>query len=297
MAATLFAVVLALLLGHGLPSLTHLRNFSWLRTWGDWLRARQESLGWLTPGWLLLPLVGVPVALVMLLQFGLADGWLLGLFGFAFAVIVLFYCWGPRDLDVDIERIASAENQAQRLEAARTLWPDTGEPSLQGPILVEAVFRGALRRWFGVLLWFLLLGPAGALLYRLTALVAEDAIADGLPTGSRAAASDLLRILDWPAAQLMTLGLALAANFDSVLSAWRDWHANGLALDVGFLGAAARACVASELAEAAEDEDAPLPEASVPALLELRDAMSLAWRILLLWLAVLALFVLAGWTN
>jgi AmpE protein len=28
---------------------------------------------------------------------------------------------------------------------------------------------------------------------------------------------------------------------------------------------------------------------------ELRDAMSLAWRILLLWLAAMALFVLAGW--
>ncbi len=28
---------------------------------------------------------------------------------------------------------------------------------------------------------------------------------------------------------------------------------------------------------------------------ELRDAMSLAWRVLLLWLAVIALLVLAGW--
>ena len=33
----------------------------------------------------------------------------------------------------------------------------------------------------------------------------------------------------------------------------------------------------------------------VPGLPELRDAMSLVWRILLLWLAVLALFVIAGW--
>ena len=30
---------------------------------------------------------------------------------------------------------------------------------------------------------------------------------------------------------------------------------------------------------------------------ELRDAMNLAWRILILWLAVLALFVLAGWVS
>ena len=30
---------------------------------------------------------------------------------------------------------------------------------------------------------------------------------------------------------------------------------------------------------------------------ELRDAMSLVWRILLLWLAVLALFVIGGWVS
>ena len=59
--------------------------------------------------------------------------------------------------------------------------------------------------------------------------------------------------------------------------------------------AAANASVASELAdEAADAEDGP---SSAPALLELRDAMSLAWRMLLLWLAVLAVFVLAGLVN
>jgi AmpE protein len=30
---------------------------------------------------------------------------------------------------------------------------------------------------------------------------------------------------------------------------------------------------------------------------ELRDAMSLIWRILLLWLVVMALFVVAGWVG
>jgi AmpE protein len=30
---------------------------------------------------------------------------------------------------------------------------------------------------------------------------------------------------------------------------------------------------------------------------ELRDAMSLVWRMLLLWMAVLALLVIAGWVG
>ena len=50
-----------------------------------------------------------------------------------------------------------------------------------------------------------------------------------------------------------------------------------------------------ELAE--EDAYAIDGPAQAPALLELRDAMSLVWRVLLLWLAVLALFVIAGFVN
>jgi AmpE protein len=81
-----------------------------------------------------------------------------------------------------------------------------------------------------------------------------------------------------------------------VLAAWRDWHArHGAGLDLGFLGAAARASVDCELAE--EDAYAIDGPAQAPALLELRDAMSLVWRVLLLWLAVLALFVVAGFVN
>ena len=48
------------------------------------------------------------------------------------------------------------------------------------------------------------------------------------------------------------------------------------------------------------DEGIAAPDALVATmgeLPELRDAMSLVWRILLLWLAVLALFAVAGWLS
>ena len=45
---------------------------------------------------------------------------------------------------------------------------------------------------------------------------------------------------------------------------------------------------------AEEDAYAVDGPAQAPALLELRDAMSLVWRVLLLWLAVLAILVVAG---
>ena len=171
-------------------------------------------------------------------------------------------------------------------------------PSLQAPALVTAVFRGALQRWFAVLLWFLLLGPAGALLYRLAQLASTRTLSAELPPAHAAMVARLRAILEWPVAQLCVLALALVANFDVVIGSWRDWHAQHgrgwLQLDSGFLDAVALASVDCELIE--EEAYDPAEDAP-PALLALRDAMSLVWRILLLWLTVLALAVLAGFVN
>jgi AmpE protein len=215
---------------------------------------------------------------------------------FYFSPTSVIYTWGPRDLELDVEAVVDARDPAERRAAAAALFPEGGEPVIEGPTLVEAVFRCALWRWFGVLFWFLLLGPAGALLYRLVSLAAQGSAQKVLPPAQGEAAREAIALLNWPVAHLMTFGLALAANFDGVLAAWRDWHAQGgLRLDIGFLGAAARASVVCELAE--EDAYAIDGPAQAPALLELRDAMSLVWRVLLLWLAVLAIFVVAGFVN
>jgi AmpE protein len=102
----------------------------------------------------------------------------------------------------------------------------------------------------------------------------------------------------------MTLALALVGNFDGVFTAWKDTGGASFATDHRYLAAAARASVRSELVEEALDEaDGDFEAASavvaapISGLPELRDAMSLVWRILLLWLAVLALFVIAGWVS
>jgi AmpE protein len=301
MSTTLIAVVIALVVGHTLPALASLRRYDWYVGWLDWLgRQLGDQPFWRGP-WGLVPALAVPLLVVGLLQLGLRDD-LFGLPAFVFALAVLFYAWGPRDLDHDVEAVVEAPDAATRDAAAKRLFPDRDAPSLESGALIEAVFRCALWRWFGVLFWFLLLGPFGALLYRLAALSAQGEARQRLPEGAAAAARTLLAVLDWPVAQLMTLAMALVGNFDSVLSAWKDAGGASLRADTGFLAAAARASVRHEMAEEAFEDagtdyvPATTPAlAALPALAELRDAMSLAWRILLLWLAVLALFVIAGW--
>ena len=295
MALTLIAVVLSLVLGHVAPGLIAFRRYGWFVSWLQWLgrwfagqRPWQGRFG-------LLLAVGLPIGLIGALQW-LLDDHFYGLPLFGFALAVLIYTWGPRDLDLDVDAVIEARDVTERRAAAAALFPEGGEPVIEGPSLVEAVFRCALWRWFGVLFWFLLLGAAGAMLYRLVSLSAQGEAQRVLPPAQGDAARTFIALLNWPVAHLMTFGLALAANYDRVLGAWRDWYGNGgLRLDTGFLGAAARVSVDCELAE--EDAYAIDGPAQAPALLELRDAMSLVWRVLLLWLAVLAIFVLAGFAS
>ena len=302
MSITLIAVVIALVVGHTMPALVALRRYDWFIRWLEWLAAQLGD----NPAWRggtgLLFAVGPPLLLVALLQVALHGDWM-GFPLFLFSLVALFYAWGPRDLDHDVEAVVQAADADARRTAAQRLFPERDTPALDGGSLVEAVFRCALWRWFGVLFWFLLLGAFGALLYRLVALCAQGEARRRLPEGAWEAARKTLAFLDWPVAQLMTLSLALVGNFDSVFTAWKESGGAGYAGDSRFLAAAARASVRSELADEALDEVeaeyAPAGAAAisrtVPGLPELRDAMSLVWRILLLWLAVLALFVIAGW--
>lgn len=288
---TVMAVVVALVIGHAMPQVSQMRNFSWFERWLDYLQQQTfiKSSGSGYTGLLLC--VGLP-ALVL----GLLVGWLDGFFAFLAALAVMLYTWGPRDLDLDVNAIIDAGGLEAKEDAAKALY-EAGQPvSLEGPVVVAAVFESALARWFAVLFWFLLLGPAGALAYRLLYLQVHHKHDMALPEHLQNAARKTLAAVNCPPAHLMAFAMALAANFDKVINVWRDWYQQGgLRFDYSFLSAAAIASVDSELAdEAADADDGP---SNAPALLELRDAMSLAWRMLLLWLGVMAVFVLAGLVN
>ncbi|WP_132998917.1 hypothetical protein [Luteimonas arsenica] len=324
MFSTLFAVVVALVLGHLAPAFAAaVRDDGWYRALLGWLGRRFADDGFWRGRWGLLMAL-VPVVLVVGFVQWLLDGFAYGLPALLFGVAAVFYAWGPRDLDVDVDAVVDATDAAERREALARLRPAAATGAGADRDEVGRVFVAALRRWFGVLFWFVLLGAVGALLYRLVAIAAEDEPALYLPEGTVDGARRGLAVLDWPVAQLMTLSLALVGNFDVAVSAWKA--AGGAALRAGtdMLAAVGRASVRWELDEETGDLEAasagapqagvaagpdpgdagmppgpvPMAGADDPALVQaLRDAMSLVWRVLLAWLAVLALFVVAGWVN
>lgn len=295
MASAFFAVLFAVIVGHTVPDLARVRDYDWF---GAWIGSLEKSLSsspfWRSGAGLILTVV-LPLALVALIQYGVHDRWY-GLATFVLGAVALFYAWGPRDLDLDVETLAGAGDPDARRAALATLGGGVVR-EYQADTLVDATFRAALVRWFGPLFWFLVLGPAGAIGYRLLQLAARDArFSLPLPAAQQAAAEQACRVLDWPVAHLMTLALAVASDFDEVASGWREWHAQPVhpALDIGFLTSAARSTV--DLDDEEPGGDAYLDHARGPNA-ALGQSLALVWRVLIVWLAVLALMVLAGFIG
>ena len=293
MALTLLAALLVVAGAHALPDLARWRDFAWLRVWlAQWTRAPDAGAGSRFPV-VLLPLL--LVALCALVQFAL-DRVLFGVPAFAFGVLVLFYAWGPRDLDADIDAVLKAPDSERRNAAAQALRPDAASAPLpfESMPLVEATFASALSRWFGVLFWFVVMGPAGALGYRIVQLLARHpAFAAGIDAGQRSLLERSALVLDWAPAHLLALTLALVSEFDTVIKTWRDYHAahgNGyFTLDLGFLPVLAKAGIDADMVAG----DGYASEVGNP-LVELADARTVLRRVLIAWLAVIALLALTG---
>lgn len=289
---TIIAILLAFALCHFIRELGRIRKNQWLTSWVGFAN---DAFGRL-PGWSDVAgfLVIIAIPLVVLLLFDRLLHSALGTTGsFLLALGVLIYSFGPRDLDTDVAEIIESDEDQQREEALRAL--------LDGPVpededackgaAVDAVFQQGLRRWFGVIFWFAVLGIVGALLYRMVDWL--DSEEPKVTPEQRGRFVRLQQIMDWPAAQLMTLALAIATDFDSVFKAWKRYHdeqGHGLFEgDNGFLLASARSVVMAGHAARdgyADQLDGPM--------ISLQLAMDLTWRMLGVWLTVLALLLLVG---
>ena len=289
MAIRLLAALIALGLLHLQPQLAHWRGDAGFRRWVHQL-ADTTGIG------RVLLAVLVPVALCALVIWMLHMLPLKDLLLLIFAFVVLVFSFGPHAFEADLEAILKAPDQSSREAAAQALCDDCETVAWTTADLGEATAYGALRRRFGVLFWFFLLGPVGALLYRLARQLGHDSSL-ALDSGARTYARYLANGLDWLPAQLMVFTLALVGHWDAVIGAWRRWHQQAAPnswylSNPGFLGAAARADVLTDIEGGdgyAEERTDPLHE-----LRRLRDALL---RALLAWMSVVALIVMGSWLH
>ena len=280
-------VLLVLLLWPG--NVAGLRRFDWYRGWLGVLDFVEGG------GRVALALV-LPVAACAVIAHFL-EGRVYALAALAFAVLVLFYTFGPRELAADFDAVLKEDDVVARVVAAQHLRsePDGAPRAFTSAELVEAAVMAALRRRFGILFWFFLLGPAGALGYRL-AWVTANTGDERIDPRTRHAARRFAFALDWVPAHLVVLAMALVSNFDAVIGTWRRWHGHPARspwdLDPGFLAAVARSGVDADITAG----DGATTDIRDP-IIELADARRLMLRVLIVWLAVVALIVLAGWVT
>jgi len=295
---SLLALLLALIVERGLTHLFHLREPRWLDRYFDWAaRALGGSGGEarIAAAVLVLLLPVVPVALID----RALGGHLLGLPQLALAALVLLLSFGPRDLHDEVDDYVAALERGDREESTRRAKELLeADAAWRGSFLREAVedaiFVQANNRIFGVIFWFMVLGPAGAWLFRVSDLMrrraAFEAVRSGAEVQSFGGALAILHgLLAWVPARLAAGTYALAGSFEDAVGNWR------IAVDQA----------AESLLDRSEDLLARVGKASLrPSLAglppEVLDAATArgAWRIVSrstwVWLAVIAALVLVG---
>ena len=290
---SLLTVLLALLIERHLGSAESMRRFEWWDRYVEQAQARLEKVEKLKglPGVLLTYLL--PVLAIAVVQMVFIDWWLP--FAFLFALFVLIYSLGPRDLEAEVEAILDARGRNDEESADLHLRAllgddyanDAGSVNRQ---VMETTLIESNERLLGVIFWFVLLGPAGALLYRISCRARrqhagrEDDFAQAIIAFHEG--------LAWLPARLSALGFAFSGSFVDAMNLWRhEGHrcpegSCGVLIASG-MGAMQLDAVVLEEEGAAEQ----LNDDSI------RETLSLVRRSVYVWLAFLALLTLAGWTG
>ena len=333
-----FAVLFALLIEQARP----LARGNWIhagfRSWARWtsrnLDAGKPHHGWIA--WLVAALFPSLVALVVHVALWLVSP----LLAFLWSVCILYITLGFRQFSHYFTDIRDALDDGDE-DAARELlaqWRQVDASELPRSEIVRHVIEysvlAAHRHVFGVLVWFsvlaaLGLGPAGAVLYRLSEFVARYwrhkakslQAGEGASPALQAAASTAWGILDYVPARITALGFAVVGSFEDAIDAWRNdsqrfasrpdltlEHRNNAiilaatsgAVNVRLGGAALQNRLDSHASAGYLPASAstlnPAAQATPgrdPEIAHLRSIVGLVWRSVVLWMVLLALLTLA----
>jgi len=236
------------------------------------------------------------------------------LLGMAWDVAILYLLLGFRHFSHAFSAISEALAAGDAAAARRHLaaWRGSeasGADAAELPKLaIEQGIRDSYRYVFGTLFWFLVLpGPVGALLYRLTSLLAEHW--RGNPATPMGHALDafgrpvrrLLYTLDWVPVRATAVTFAVVGDFEDAIYCWRTqasaWGSRHegilLASGAGALGTQLGGPVTGPTGEPEFRPELGLGEAADAELMP--SAVGLVWRALLVWLALVLLLTLAYW--
>lgn len=238
----------------------------------------------------LLLAVFLPVLGLMLAVYLIGDWWA-SLPAFILSLVVLLYSFGRGDASTLPDTYSEDIRRSDLQAAYHHLEDAAGGDRQDGPENWQQLHQQALRviayryfeRYFPTVFWFVILGPPGALMYRLAALYLDNEPGD---KGLRRSARRLLWLLDWLPLRLTGLVLALVGNFASATAAWQATLFDSEEGSAGLLERYVRGALDIETATAVDEDTLHRATEEVESVAMLFD------RGLVMWLAAVALVTL-----
>lgn len=264
--------------------LENLRNFDWFDNYSRWLLKTLPGLSSQHLSSILILLLPV-MSVVFLLQVW-SDGRLFGFIDLLFGMIIFAFCLGPKDLNRQINRYLEArENgneEAAHSEAAAIMQTDPPtDPDQQVVEVMRSILHESNDRFFAVIFWFVLLGPFGAILFRLTSHTMRSSANATLANAAR----QFHAILSWAPAHMVAMGYALTGNYEG---AKQEFYSKNKQDDLSD-------CNYHTLITAGQGALKDCDPGEETACI--RSARALILRTLVVWLAFIAILTLIGWMS
>jgi len=285
------SVIFALLAESYISGIAEMRRFGAFYRYVAWSRSKLPDFSFQNGTVSLIIILGGVLFSVWLVSAMLGN--VLGLFSFIFGVVVLVFTLGPRDLDDDAQKVIGAfENQdyeAANFYASELVGQPVSEPPMQlAQTVKEHILLQANIRMLGVFFWFMLLGPVGAVLFRLSYLLKEHNVnkTDDFSDASR----DLYRIMAWLPARICVLSYAVAGNFVDTMSYWHGVSDLWLRESEEFIVVSGVGALRHENRAEKTDLDDGEPDIN-----GIQNALSLVKRAVIVWVVLLGILTVTGW--
>lgn len=287
---TLIGIFIALMLEFSLSHVQEWREHHWFRSYIQWLHRVFGSAYIWSSRWLLLPLLAPVLITVALIQSYIHQHDLI-ILELIFGVLVLLLCLGPRDLGEEV-----ASYHRARADGDEAACKNIETDLCAGPMRLSvrngdghqrSLIRGILlqghERYFSVLVWFFILGPIGAVAYRLVSSMPGILYRIGAGFKARMLAQRFHGTLAWIPLHITVLLFALAGDSRAVFNIGTKQYPDRSELDGQWrlLAQAGQAAVQDDLNDEVEHD--------------LDIAMSLLKQVLMLLLGIFALFTIGGW--
>jgi len=300
---TLLSIVLSLLLEQARP-LAAVRVDGWLGSWGRFLEGkfnagerRQGVAAWIVG-------CAVPALVVLALYWALV--WINWLLALALGVATLYLTTGFRQFshyftDVHLAlRMGEVERARQLLGEWRQMDASRLRSEEVARLAIEEALLSSHRHVFAPLFWFFLIGPAGALLYRLARFFCYSWAAAGEGDFGEFARRAFAAI-DWLPVRLTAAAFAVVGDFEDAVFCWRSQAGRWPESASGILLATGAGALGVRLGMPLGNGDvAGRPELGVGDEADadfMQSTIGLVWRTLVVALLLLTQLGVAGWVG